>query len=389
MHCINEKCKTNYEACMGYRDNDKIEQTPIYCIECGLIKNKKEKSNLINLLTFNCTKCNINPASHGFKWPPIYCFKCSDIYNSIFRDNNMKHSSCLIRVPAINTDDNKSIDRRCIICFKTASCQKQGDIVKLYCCKCSKNLNQTSNDVKKILNTTTKQCEIKDCNKNAVFNYPDKPNYIRCKLHKTDEMTKSKHSYCINIKCDKLATFGKDNKKLYCNTHKIGMKDITDMVHKKCMIDDCNTRSSYGDTTNKLYYCNIHNTNNYPKLISEYHKCKEKDCNLKACFNLQSETKGLYCKNHKKPDMIDVIHLKCIVCHKKRPSFNYITERALYCKDCKKNNMVNVSFPKCILCLTNNAIYAYDNVSSKKPYPVYCTECCPINDEMNLIIIKK
>jgi hypothetical protein len=34
--------------------------------------------------------------------------------------------------------------------------------------------------------------------------------------------------------------------------------------------------------------------------------CKEKDCNEKATFNYKTESKGEYCKLHKKDKMIDM-----------------------------------------------------------------------------------
>ena len=40
--------------------------------------------------------------------------------------------------------------------------------------------------------------------------------------------------------------------------------------------------------------------------------CKEKDCTKRPSFNIESETKALYCFEHKKEGMIDVTRKTCI-----------------------------------------------------------------------------
>ena len=56
-------------------------------------------------------------------------------------------------------------------------------------------------------------------------------------------------------------------------------------------------------------------------------KCIHENCSIQPIFNLPTETKGIYCTNHKKEDMIDVINKKCIHddCYKK-PNYNLPTE---------------------------------------------------------------
>ena len=75
-------------------------------------------------------------------------------------------------------------------------------------------------------------------------------------------------------------------------------------------------------------------------------KCCEYNCDKRPSFNLPTETKGLYCADHKKENMINVIEKRCCIeegCIK-RPSFNLPTEtKGLYCVDHKKENMICVT----------------------------------------------
>ena len=75
------------------------------------------------------------------------------------------------------------------------------------------------------------------------------------------------------------------------------------------------------------------------------------DCPKQACFNVEGETKAIYCSKHKKENMIDIKHKKCLEC-KSKPSFNVEGETTgIYCAKHKKENMVNVvEKRKCLEC---------------------------------------
>ena len=57
-------------------------------------------------------------------------------------------------------------------------------------------------------------------------------------------------------------------------------------------------------------------------------KCIEENCLKNPKFNLDSETKGIYCGKHKKEDMVDVMtKRKCVEENcLKQPSFNFDSE---------------------------------------------------------------
>jgi len=66
-------------------------------------------------------------------------------------------------------------------------------------------------------------------------------------------------------------------------------------------------------------------------------------------FNLSTETKALYCSQHKKENMVDIINKRCV--HEnctKQPHFNFSCEKkAAYCFEHKKLNMLDVSKNTC------------------------------------------
>jgi hypothetical protein len=75
----------------------------------------------------------------------------------------------------------------------------------------------------------------------------------------------------------------------------------------------------------------------------------EPNCIKIPNFNLPNETRGIYCFDHKKANMIDVKNKKCIEPNcTKLPNFNLPTEtKAIYCFDHKSNDMINIKKKTC------------------------------------------
>ena len=72
-------------------------------------------------------------------------------------------------------------------------------------------------------------------------------------------------------------------------------------------------------------------------------RCNGPNCNKQPSFNYLNETKALYCKEHKKDNMVDIKSKRCNGpnCNT-RPTFNYSNEIiALYCSLHKKENIWN------------------------------------------------
>ena len=72
-------------------------------------------------------------------------------------------------------------------------------------------------------------------------------------------------------------------------------------------------------------------------------------CGKRASFNIVGETKGQFCKEHKEPNMIDVLNKTCIIYNcKVRPTYNISGEtKAHFCKNHKELNMINVVSKRC------------------------------------------
>ena len=91
------------------------------------------------------------------------------------------------------------------------------------------------------------------------------------------------------------------------------------------------------------------------------------ECNITPTYNMECETKALYCATHKKEGMVNVIDKTCLECNK-RPSFNKEGEtKALYCATHKKEGMVNVINKTCKTYLCSTRVH--------EKYDGYCLFC--------------
>ena len=90
-------------------------------------------------------------------------------------------------------------------------------------------------------------------------------------------------------------------------------------------------------------------------------------CGKVASLNYAGEN-AKYCAKCRSPNMVDVYHLKCIICNVKKPTLNYDGEKARYCATCKSDDMVNVSHSKCMRCNVKRASF---NDDGEKPKILY------------------
>src|SRR5689334_11500392 len=76
-------------------------------------------------------------------------------------------------------------------------------------------------------------------------------------------------------------------------------------------------------------------------------KCNTENCELRAYYGYKFR-EPLKCKDHRiKPEMIHVLHPKC-VCGKARPIFGLETdEKASCCVKCKSDIMIDIKNDKC------------------------------------------
>lgn len=98
-------------------------------------------------------------------------------------------------------------------------------------------------------------------------------------------------------------------------------------------------------------------------------KCKEENCDKTAIYNLQNEKIGIYCKDHTKENMVNVISKRCLEYNCNiQASFNISTENiGIYCSKHKKENMIDIISKCCKEC--------NDTQVKNKKYKGYCLRC--------------
>jgi nitrite reductase/ring-hydroxylating ferredoxin subunit len=137
-----------------------------------------------------------------------------------------------------------------------------------------------------------------------------------------------------------------------------------------CQTEGCKTLPSYNvDGETKPLYCLLHREDDMVNVINK--KCAHEGCKTRPSYNVDGETKGLYCVLHREDGMVDVVSRKCA--HEdceKQPSYNVDGEtKRLYCLIHKKDGMVNVINKKCAHegCKTRSS-YNVDGETK----PLYC-----------------
>ena len=142
----------------------------------------------------------------------------------------------------------------------------------------------------------------------------------------------------------------------------INVKDKT-CIHPGCKI--LPIFNIEGQT--KRLYCSLHKLDGMVNIKSK--TCIFSNCKTLPSFNVDGENKPLYCSLHKLDDMVNVIDKTCIYegC-KTLPSFNIEGEKKLlYCSLHKLDGMINI---KDKICKTN---LCYTQVKDK--YDGYCLFC--------------
>jgi hypothetical protein len=79
-------------------------------------------------------------------------------------------------------------------------------------------------------------------------------------------------------------------------------------------------------------------------IVNKNKICIIKNCTIRAGYNYENEKKGIYCRNHKLANMIDILHNKCKFTNCNiRPIYNYENEKkGIYCNKHKLENMIDV-----------------------------------------------
>ena len=135
-----------------------------------------------------------------------------------------------------------------------------------------------------------------------------------------------------------------------------------------CKEKDCKVRPHFNIEGEKPLYCSEHKKDGMVNVVSK--TCIHEGCKVRPTYNKEGE-KALYCSEHKKDGMIDVKHITCI--HpdcKVRPNYNIEGGKALYCSTHKKDGMIDVKHKTCIH--EGCKVRPNYNIEGKKA--LYCSE---------------
>lgn len=159
-------------------------------------------------------------------------------------------------------------------------------------------------------------CVYSNCENMACYNY-EGGRAMMCEKHKCDRMILIKKQKCIHKKCNRNARFNIPEKSaIYCIDHKLhDMIDVS-TIHKY-------KESDLFDAINKIYEYNptkilLSDYNPTKILLSECKdkhilesKCLKDGCNNIPKFNAPHKQGGMYCDEHKKMFMINVVDRPC------------------------------------------------------------------------------
>lgn len=143
------------------------------------------------------------------------------------------------------------------------------------------------------------------------------------------------------------------------------------MVRASCKHMGCTKCPIYNiQGERKGLYCKDHKKEDMVCVTVK--KCIEDGCLISARFNDKGLKSVLYCKAHMKPGMVDVVHKVCIEkdCEQ-RATYNKKGLKEIYCSTHKKENMIDVRHKPCIAegC-TREPSYNMKGLKSR----LYCVE---------------
>ncbi len=410
--CIHENCGQN----ASYGKKDGIRE---YCY-------KHHPLNTINVSQRYCKHDDcINPATHGIR-------------------KLKKMEYCKEHIP---NDEYINISHKlCKDCNKRASFGKEGTTLLEYCaehklegyiniskrtcklCKKRARYAETDSDTaifcidhkpNNFVNRERKKCLYNGCKIEASFGKKGTNKIEYCSSHKPkdyisiDKTCKCcdirpsfgskennfKAEYCkthipnntyINvhkrkcIECNLIATFGEKDSKIptHCKTHK--PIDYVDIVHKKCIHENCETIPSFGPLFQPKTHCSVHKTKNEHRHNNP--KCIHDECKEMPCFTDQNNNYPLRCEEHKLKEDINVVLQECGNC-----DLEYFIKNGNLCNDCSDFNNPKIRHAKELeikqLLDSNNIIYeSYDKI------PEYsCNLYRPdfvIDNGMNIVIVE-
>ncbi|KIY98177.1 hypothetical protein MNEG_9786 [Monoraphidium neglectum] len=115
-----------------------------------------------------------------------------------------------------------------------------------------------------------------------------------------------------------------------------------------CQVDSCSKQPTFNfEGASKGLFCKPHAAPGMVNVVSR--RCREPGCSKQPHFNFEGESTGIFCKAHAAPGMINVGSRRCREhsC-RKQPHFNFEGEsKGIFCKAHAAPGMVNVVSRRC------------------------------------------
>ena len=150
------------------------------------------------------------------------------------------------------------------------------------------------------------------------------------------------------------------------------------MSTRYCKFEECRKTPNFnkiGETQG--LYCKMHKKEEMVNVKSK--TCVNDGCRKQPIYNKIGETQPLYCAQHKEIEMVNVKQTKkCQVKNcKNDPQYNFEGKRAILCVDHKQENMINIAASqKCFKC-DNESIAKYKDGNG------YCVDHYPETKKVN------
>lgn len=161
-------------------------------------------------------------------------------------------------------------------------------------------------------------------------------------------MKKRKYTGCQASGCEKYASFGPFNQKVYCGEHK--ESNHVNISKKKCQAEDCIKNASYGRIgSKKALFCQNHATEDHENVRTK--QCAIDGCKKGAMYNTAGSERK-FCKEHKKTHHENIFTQKftrkCATfgCTK-HPSWKDPLGEQYHCVEHRTENEHRINFRKC------------------------------------------
>ena len=149
-------------------------------------------------------------------------------------------------------------------------------------------------------------CVYSDCKNTACYNYEGRM-ALMCEYHKCDNMIIIKKHKCTHAKCHRIARFNVPNEKhpIYCIDHKL--PDMIDL--ENALYDYDNKRCCMKKRNKRIYESNqpILLVKDKERPLELKNTCYKDGCEKIPKFNAPHKQGGMYCDEHKKMFMINVV----------------------------------------------------------------------------------